>query len=247
MSVVLGIETSRELCSAAVFDGGAVRENTRRMARAHNQHILELVDGVMAAAGLAAADLDAVAFGCGPGSFTGIRIAASVAQAVALGAEALVVPVSSTLALATAAAQAGRLSNGGVFVSIQSRRDAVYLAGFALAEGKLRRHHPDTLVTADPGWPGLDGGWAFVGDRPTWLPPGIGCYADVAVGAGLVARMGAAALVAGEGVAPELGLPVYVSGDAPWKPSASTGSERPPAPHTALEPRSEVPGIGSPE
>ena len=258
------------------------------MARAHNEHILELVDGVMAAAGLAPGDLDGVAFGCGPGSFTGIRIAASVAQAIAFGADARVLPVSSTLALARAALEGGVPVGAGVIASIRSRRDAWYLAAFALTGGRLVRHRPDCLFTADPGWPevgpgkgaqgkGVQGkgangeeasgtevqgeeaqreeaqgieaqrkeahakkgqwkeaqaneahseewqgdegdGWVLVGDRPVWTPPHRACHSDIAVSASLIARIGAEALAAGKGVAPELGLPVYVSGDSLWKP-----------------------------
>ena len=227
MSCVLGIETSRDLCSAALYGKGETREHTRKMARAHNEHILELVDGVMAEAGLSPADLDGVAFGCGPGSFTGIRIAASVAQAIAFGAAARVLPISSTLALATAALETGRPVGEGLIASIRSRRDAHYLAGFAVAAGKLGRRYPDRLVTEDPGWPEIRQGWTIVGDRPTWLAPTGTAYADVRVGAGLIARLGAEAFAAGQSVPPELGLPVYVPGDSPWKPSSAPhpGSE----------------------
>ncbi|MCY3793478.1 MAG: tRNA (adenosine(37)-N6)-threonylcarbamoyltransferase complex dimerization subunit type 1 TsaB, partial [Gammaproteobacteria bacterium] len=115
---VLGIETSRQRCSAALLGDGTVREDTRKMARAHDEHILGLVDGLVAAAGVAPQDLDGIAFGCGPGSFTGVRIAASVAQALALGAGASVAPVSSTRALAVAAIEQ-RAVEDGVVVSIR--------------------------------------------------------------------------------------------------------------------------------
>lgn len=75
---ILGIGTERGLCSAALYADGAVHERAQRLERAHNEHILKLVDEAVAAAGLRPHQLDAVAFGCGPGSFTGIRLAASV-------------------------------------------------------------------------------------------------------------------------------------------------------------------------
>ena len=247
MSCILGIETSRDLCSAAVVSNGAVREDTRRMARAHNQHILELVDGVMGVAGLSAAALDAVAFGCGPGSFTGIRIAAAVAQAVAFGADARILPVSSTLALATAALEAGRSLGDGVVASIRSRRDAWYLAGFAVTDGELRVRHADCLVTADPGWPEFGAGWTFVGDRPEWLAPATACYSDIAVGAGLIARLGADAFAQGGGRAPDLGLPVYVSGDSPWQPSSAGRNTRTETPDAASKHTAQAPGTPAQE
>ncbi len=196
------------------------------MERAHNEHILELVDGVLAAAGLAPADLDGVAFGCGPGSFTGIRIAASVAQAIAFGADARILPVSSTGALARAVLESDVRVGAGIIASIRSKRDAWYLAAFAHAGGELSAHRPDCLFTADPGWPEVQGGWVLAGDRPEWWSTHPDWHADVAVSAGLIARLGAEALAAGEGVAPELGLPVYVQGDSPWKPSSARPDSR---------------------
>ena len=196
------------------------------MERAHNEHILELVDGVLAAAGLAPPDLDGVAFGCGPGSFTGIRIAASVAQAIAFGADARTLPVSSTGALARAVLESDVPVGAGIVASIRSKRDAWYLAAFAHAGGVLSAHRPDCLFTADPGWSEVQGGWVLAGDRPDWWSTHPDWHADVAVSAGLIARLGAEALAAGEGLAPELGLPVYVQGDSPWKPSSARPDSR---------------------
>ena len=189
------------------------------MERSHNEHILDLADGVLAAAGLAPVDLHGVAFGCGPGSFTGIRIAASVAQAIAFGAEAKILPVSSTLALARAALESGVPVGAGLIASVRSRRDAWYVAAFAHADGTLSVHRPDRLLHTDPGWPEARRGWTLVGEPPVWWPPEGARRSGVAAGAGLIARMGAEALAAGQGMAPEFGLPVYLSGDSPWRPS----------------------------
>ncbi|MYH16836.1 MAG: tRNA (adenosine(37)-N6)-threonylcarbamoyltransferase complex dimerization subunit type 1 TsaB [Gammaproteobacteria bacterium] len=212
---VLGIETSRQLCSAALLLDGTVREDTRKMARAHNEHILGLIDGLFATAGLTPQELDGVAFGCGPGSFTGVRIAAAVAQALALGAGASVAPVSSTLALAVAAIEQLPVEEG-VVVSIRSRRDAFYLASFRIADGEPAACRGDQLLTACPDWADFANGWPLVGDPPPWLPADASVLSEVTVGAGLIARLGARALAEGGGLDPELGLPAYVQGDSPW-------------------------------
>lgn len=246
---ILGIGTERGLCSAALYADGAVHERAQKLERAHNEHILKLIDEAFAAAGLRPHQLDAVAFGCGPGSFTGIRLAASVAQAAALGAGAKVLPVSSSLALAAAAVEGmtpGSAAGGpeppaegapgeapasfaksrrsaqqaGVAVSIRSRRDAFYLASFSIEEGKPRLHRADRLLDACPDWRDFAPGWPLVGDLPPWLPDEVEVLAGVAAGAGLIARLGAAALAEGGGLAPELGLPTYVQGDSPWRPAA---------------------------
>ena len=222
---VLGIETSRQLCSAALFLDGTVHEDTRKMARAHNEHILGLIDGLVAAAGVTPQDLDGIAFGCGPGSFTGVRIAASVAQALALGAGASVAPVSSTQALAVAAIEQ-RAVEDGVVVSIRSRRDAFYLASFSIADGEPVVWRPDQLLTACPDWADFAQGWPLAGDTPPWLPADAPVLSEVTVGAGLIARLGARALAEGRGLDPELGLPAYVQGDSPWRPVGGEAAAR---------------------
>ena len=194
------------------------------MARAHNEHILGLVDGLVAAAGMRPQELDGVAFGCGPGSFTGVRIAAAVAQALALGAGASVAPVSSTLALAVAAIEQLPIEDG-VVVSIRSRRDAFYLASFRIADGEPAAWRPDQLHTACPDWADFANGWPLVGDSPPWLPADAPILSEVTVGAGLIARLGARALAEGRGLDPELGLPAYVEGDSPWRMASAPSTK----------------------
>ncbi len=218
MTCILGIETERGICSAALCLNGDLHEHTRKMERAHNEHILALVNAAVDAAGLGFRDVDAVAFGCGPGSFTGIRLAASVAQGVAFGVGAKVVPVSSSLALAVAAVEQVRLQ-AGVVVGIRSRRDAYYLASFAIVDGEPRGHRPDQLFDACPDWAEFAKGWPLVGDAPPWLPVGAEVCAEVAMGAGVIAKLGAKAFAKGHGLAPEFGLPAYVDGDTPWRAS----------------------------
>ncbi len=188
------------------------------MARAHNEHILGLINGLVVAAGMAPQDLDGIAFGCGPGSFTGVRIAASVAQALALGAGASVAPVSSTLALAVAAIEQLAVADG-IVVSIRSRRDAFYLASFSIADGQPTVWRRDQLLTACPASADFANGWPWVGDQPPWLPADAPFLSEVTVGAGLIARLGARVLAEGRGLDPELGLPAYVQGDSPWRTS----------------------------
>jgi tRNA threonylcarbamoyladenosine biosynthesis protein TsaB len=97
---LLAIETATEACSAAVLFDQDVIERYQYAPREHNRLILPMMTAVMREAGLAMADLDAIAFGCGPGSFTGVRIAAGIAQGVALGLDLSVIPVSTLAALA---------------------------------------------------------------------------------------------------------------------------------------------------
>ena len=97
---LLAVETATEACSAALYVDGVVTERFALTPKEHTRLILPMIDGLLADAGLLPQQLDALAFGCGPGSFTGVRIATGVIQGIALGADLPVVPVSTLAAIA---------------------------------------------------------------------------------------------------------------------------------------------------
>jgi len=97
---LLAIDTSSVACSVAVQAGETVVERHEEKAREHTRILLPMINEALAECGLALADLDAIVLGNGPGSFIGMRIAASVAQGLAFGAGLDIVPVSSMAAVA---------------------------------------------------------------------------------------------------------------------------------------------------
>ncbi|GAB6142560.1 tRNA (adenosine(37)-N6)-threonylcarbamoyltransferase complex dimerization subunit type 1 TsaB [Methylosoma difficile] len=97
---LLAVETATEACSAALLINGDIRERFAIAPQQHTKLILPMLDDLLAEAGLKPQDLDALAFGCGPGSFTGVRIATGIIQGIAFGADLPVVPVSTLAALA---------------------------------------------------------------------------------------------------------------------------------------------------
>ncbi len=97
---VLAVETSTDACSVALYIEGEVSERFTLTPKEHTRLILPMIDELMAEAGLRPQQLDAMAFSCGPGSFTGVRIATGVTQGIALGADLPVVPVSTLAAIA---------------------------------------------------------------------------------------------------------------------------------------------------
>jgi tRNA threonylcarbamoyladenosine biosynthesis protein TsaB len=97
---LLAVETSTLACSAALYIDGVICERFELTSNEHTRLILPMIDSLMSDAGLRPQQLDALAFGCGPGSFTGVRIATGVIQGIAFGADLPVVPVSTLAAIA---------------------------------------------------------------------------------------------------------------------------------------------------
>lgn len=103
MASLLVIDASSSLCSVAVWHEEKLFALTEEQPRRHAQRLLPMIDEALSDCGLTAAQLDGIAYGCGPGSFTGIRIAASVTQGIALALDLPVKGVSSLQAVAQAA------------------------------------------------------------------------------------------------------------------------------------------------
>ena len=141
---VLALDTATEACSAALLCGGSVYERHDIAPRRHAELVLPMVDGVLAEAGVGLADLDAIAFGRGPGAFTGVRIAAGVTQGLALGAGLPVIPVSSLAALAQAALGKAAI----VLPAIDARMGEVYWAAYETAQDGLAKLVSEEQVTS---------------------------------------------------------------------------------------------------
>ncbi len=97
---ILAVETATPACSAALWVDGNILEKYELAPREHTKLILPMIDSLMAEAGLSVQQLDGLAFGRGPGSFTGVRIATGVIHGIALGADLPVAPVSTLASIA---------------------------------------------------------------------------------------------------------------------------------------------------
>jgi tRNA threonylcarbamoyladenosine biosynthesis protein TsaB len=162
---ILAIETATETCSVALLcnDEVTARYEHRPQKQAHL--VLPMVDELMANAGLKPSQLDAVAFGVGPGSFTGLRIAAAVTQAIAVTADLPVVPVSTLAALAQGVFRQHQFQ--AVLASIDARMKEVYWGVYKLDNNSLMQLQdkeyvlpPDHVPLPPAGnWIGAGSGW----------------------------------------------------------------------------------------
>lgn len=218
---ILALETATEACSAAVWQDGQVIERFEP-GRRHSERILSMVEEVLAESGYALTQMDALAYGRGPGSFTGLRIGAGVAQGLAFGADLPVVPVSTLLALA-AGQNAPR-----VLAALDARMGQVYW-GLCADDGRgMRLTGPesvsrpgDLILPGESEWIGVGSGWdvyapllqARLGACIAAWHPGIWPRACQ------VAALGARGYVAGEAVSAQEALPLYVRDDVAQKTS----------------------------
>ena len=123
---LLALDTATEACSVALLRGGEKTHLAQFAQREHTKHILPMVDEILAQAGITLHQVDALVFGRGPGSFTGVRIGAGIAQGLAFGAELPVIPVSNLAAMAQAAYAQYQAEN--VLTAIDARMNEVYFA-----------------------------------------------------------------------------------------------------------------------
>ena len=123
---LLALDTATEACSVALLRGGEKTHLAQFAQREHTKHILPMVDEILAQAGITLHQVDALVFGRGPGSFTGVRIGAGIAQGLAFGADLPVIPVSNLAAMAQAAYAKYQTEN--VLTAIDARMNEVYFA-----------------------------------------------------------------------------------------------------------------------
>ncbi|MFS8138557.1 MAG: tRNA (adenosine(37)-N6)-threonylcarbamoyltransferase complex dimerization subunit type 1 TsaB [Thermomonas sp.] len=210
---LLAIETATEACSVAVWVDGAVIERFEIAPRRHTELVLPWAEALLAEAGIAKAQLDAIAVGRGPGAFTGVRLAIALAQGIALALDRPLLPVSTLAALAMQA------SGDRILAAIDARMGEIYIASFQ-REGDGPVATSDEVVIAPHDYVAPDGSdWHGVG---TGFAAAEGALIEnlqgqlVTVDATAlphaidVARLGALAFARGEAVAPERIEPAYL-------------------------------------
>ncbi|HWN06687.1 MAG TPA: tRNA (adenosine(37)-N6)-threonylcarbamoyltransferase complex dimerization subunit type 1 TsaB [Steroidobacteraceae bacterium] len=213
---ILAVDAATEACSAALLVDDALTERFEVIGRGHAGRLLPMADELLRQAAIAPRDLDAVAFGRGPGGFTGLRIAAGIAQGLAAGGGRPVVPVSNLAAVAAGAARAHGRAH--ILVCMDARMGQVYWAAFDCSEARPRALTQEQLsdpgaVEPPAGAPMFGAGHGFAAHPAlaARLSGGLTGVDDTALPrAGDIARIGALDFSAGGGLAAALGLPVYL-------------------------------------
>lgn len=223
---ILAIDTATEACSVALWNDGTTFAHFELCPREHTQRILPLVRDVLDDADLKLTQLDALAFGRGPGSFTGVRIGIGIAQGLALGAELPMIGVST---LATMAQGAWRKTGATrVLAAIDARMGEVYWAEYQRDEQGVW-HGEETEAVLKPEAVSerlqqLDGQWATVGTGwPAWPEMGNSNVLTLTDGEILLPTaedmlpLAQQLFAAQKTVAVEHAEPVYLRNEVAWK------------------------------
>ena len=215
---ILAIEASTPACSAALWVEGEILERYALAPRQHAALMLPMIESLLLEAGISVAQLDAVAFGRGPGSFTGVRIAASVVQGIAFAADLPVLPVSTLAALALGGMRTTELPQ--VMAALDARKAEVYWGcyidtqdGTVALQGDERVCVPAAVPCPDGGdWAGAGSGWETYGDD-LMQRAGVQIVRvlpDFEPHAADVARLGSHDYRQGRMLGPEAAVPVYL-------------------------------------
>lgn len=214
---ILALDTATEACSAALYIDGDIQERFEIAPRVHTKLLLPMIDSLMAEAELRPQQLDAIAFGCGPGSFTGVRIATGVMQGIAYGADLPVVPVSTLAAISQACLQ--KTQENTIFTAVDARMNEIYWAvyqrdaeGYAELVGKERVQPASDVDALSLTGYGIGSGWQQYESilREKLNNQLIAFDADYLPHSADIALLGAVGVKRNKTVSVEQAMPVYL-------------------------------------
>ncbi len=211
---LLALETATEACSIALYLDGEVMERHEIAPRRHAEYALPWAEALLAEAGIAKSQLDAIAISRGPGAFTGVRLAIALAQGIALALDKPVVAVSTLMAIAV------QSPGERILAAIDARMGEVYVGAFARKGDTLSAISTEivcapeavALPDGEGDWHGIGTGFAAVnGILQQHLESQlVSVDATALPHAADVARLAVAAYARGEAVAPERVEPAYL-------------------------------------
>ncbi len=233
MSGILAIETATEACSVAVFRDGEYLESHELAPRNHSQRLFGMLRELLPDGNLRAHGIAAIAYGCGPGSFTGLRIAASAAQGLSFAGDLPALSVSTLACQAQSALRQGLVRESDTVLSVlDARINEVYYALYQFEDSlAVLRHGPAACAPADID-PALadsplhavGSGCHFLDQYPASLRGAIsGCFPEVLPAARDLVPLALEKLARGEVQTALEVQPVYVRDEISWKKLAEQG------------------------
>ncbi|RXJ74761.1 tRNA (adenosine(37)-N6)-threonylcarbamoyltransferase complex dimerization subunit type 1 TsaB [Veronia nyctiphanis] len=223
-SKILAVDTATENCSVALKVGNDIITRCEMAPREHTTKILPMVDDVLSEAGVALNELDALAFGRGPGSFTGVRIGIGIAQGLAFGADLPMVGVSTLVAMAQQVYR--RTSGEQVTSAIDARMNEIYVGQFSLkADGDWEVITPEAVLhpenfsplVTEGEWQVAGSGWQAYPDLAERLNLSISKEGVLFPESEDMVHLAEFALRRGEAVAAEEASPIYLRDTVTWK------------------------------
>lgn len=222
---ILAVDTATEACSAALLVGDKLFSRWEEAPRDHTRKILPMVQAVLEDAGISLSDLDAIAFGRGPGSFTGVRIGISVAQGLAFGAGVPLIGISTLAAMAQGAYRLDGAQQ--VLTAIDARMNEVYFGRYELIDGRMQLvgdevvSEPAALVDVRGKLAGpvtcVGTGFETYGETLSGLADELAVSQVRFPAAEDMLPLARAAWLAGEAVPVEKATPVYLRDKVTWK------------------------------
>lgn len=227
MTRILALDTSGTSCSVALWsDTGLLIGKEELAERQHTQRLLPMVKELLLEADMKMSSLDAIAYGRGPGSFTGIRIAAGVAQGLAFGIDCKVIPISTLAALALRFHQRSEPSNLAYACSLDARMGEVYWGEYiidethpelALPQVAERVCSPEQVKLVNSVYAACGSGMAVANMPEEILASARSVCSDLEPRALEMARLAGADFALGRQCAPEDALPVYLRDEVTWQ------------------------------
>ena len=215
MTTLLALDTATEACSVALLHDGRVLSHYEVAPRLHAQRLLPMIQQLLGEAGITASALDAIAFGRGPGAFTGVRIAIGVVQGLAFALDRPVLPVSNLAVLAQRALR----ERGAIQVAaaIDARMDEVYWGCYRAEAGEMRLLGQEAVLPPEQAqapsgsagdWFGAGTGWGAYAERIALKP--VGMAGDLLPHAADLLDLAGFAWGRGEAVPADQAQPVYL-------------------------------------
>jgi tRNA threonylcarbamoyladenosine biosynthesis protein TsaB len=219
---LLALETATEYCSVALLKDNQVFSHAQHCKNQHAAKLLAMIEDVLHQAQINLQDLDAIAFGCGPGSFTGVRIAISVAQGLAYGLQKPVIPISTLQIMAQTAYQQYGVKCAQV--ALDARMQQIYYAVYALdakalmqPQGESKLLFPKEMLVSTG--QGVGNGWQVYADELNHAAGEV-FYPDVMPLASAALVLAQDVFIQGGAIEPAQAAPIYLRDNVAHKKDA---------------------------